>query len=82
MTDEDVRMGFVGFLERLIAAKGHVGRLDWSRYIVAHYLDEEMEEVRRTVARLGGSWAYREWPAFNLELVAGWIETLRRPPAP
>ena len=76
--EEHWRTEFIGFLERLIAFKGRVEDRDWSKFIITHYPDEEIEEMRRTIARLGHSWAYREWPELNLELVAEWVKKLRQ----
>lgn len=41
---------FADFLDRLAA--GNVDDDEWSRFIVTHYSDEFLEEVRRCTARL------------------------------
>jgi hypothetical protein len=75
---EHWRTDFIGFLERLIAVKGRIRAVDWDRFIITHYLVEEVEEMRRTIVRLQHSWAYRDWPEVNLELVASWVKKLRQ----
>lgn len=72
------RIEFIDFLERLIVVKGRVEVVDWNRFIITHYPDEEIEEMRRTIARLQHSWAHRDWPELNLELVAEWVKKLRQ----
>jgi hypothetical protein len=78
MTNETLRSDFADFLERLAACKGRCGMIDWQTFAVNHYHDEEIEEMRRTVVRLGISWAYGDWPEINCELVQGWAKRLRQ----
>jgi hypothetical protein len=47
---ETSRQQFAAFLQRL--ANNEVTLGDWDLYVVAHYLDETLEAVRRDVVRL------------------------------
>jgi hypothetical protein len=75
--NENLNSAFAAFLDRLAATKGQVGSVDWDRYILTHYPDEQVEEMRRTIVRLASSWAGRDWPEFNCELVSGWAKRIR-----
>ena len=77
MPIESWREEFANFLDRLSATRGRVSVRDWQRYVVTHYQDEPIEEIRRTVARLGANWANRDWPDLNCELVSEWAEQIR-----
>jgi hypothetical protein len=44
------RIAFADYLDRL--ASGHESDADWERYVVAHYADEFLEEMRRCIVRL------------------------------
>lgn len=44
------RAAFADFLDRL--AEGRTDALEWNRYIVAHYADPFLEEMRRCTVRL------------------------------
>jgi len=50
MIDRKKRKEFVNYLNKLIA--GHYSKDDWFNYIIEHYVDEELEEVRRNIVRL------------------------------
>ena len=50
MVDYEKREAFINYLNKLI--NGQYSKDDWFRYIVEHYLDEELEEVRRNIVRL------------------------------
>lgn len=50
MIDKEKRKLFVAYLEKLIENKANED--DWFSYIIEHYLDEELEEVRRNIVRL------------------------------
>ncbi|MEZ6142225.1 MAG: hypothetical protein R3B84_16830 [Zavarzinella sp.] len=78
----DVRLEFADFLERLADGRGVCSSIEWGKFIVGHYRDQEVEEIRRSVARLGISWAFREWPDLNLELLRKWSIQLRRSSVP
>jgi hypothetical protein len=78
MPNEPWRLEFADFLDRLVAVKGRVGIADRSKYIVAHYPDEEIEKMRRTIVGLGISWQGRDWPEFNCEMVSGWARQIRQ----
>lgn len=50
MIDHEKRKTFVNYLNKLIA--GQYTKDDWFKYIIEHYIDEELEEVRRNIVRL------------------------------
>jgi hypothetical protein len=50
LIDHKKRKEFIVYLNKLI--KGHYNNSDWLIYIIEHYLDEELEEVRRNIVRL------------------------------
>lgn len=77
MTSEQWRSEFADFLDRLAAAKGHVGTAGWSRFMITHYPDEEIEDMRRSVVRFSINWRSRDWPELNCELISGWAKKLR-----
>ncbi len=78
MSDDSQRLQFADFLDRLAVAKGHWGIGDHGRFVVTHYADDEIEEMRRTIVRLSINWANRDWPEINCELLLGWAKQLRR----
>ena len=54
---------FAEFLARIEA--GDCSREDWERLVIAHYLDEELEDVRVELVRAGlaaGDWQYENVP--------------------
>lgn len=50
--DVSQRKQFADFLDRF-ASQAEFDRDDWERYVVAHYPDTFLEEIRRCVVRLG-----------------------------
>jgi hypothetical protein len=48
----DYRRQFADFLDRLAAGSAHPD--EWSSFVVTHYPDEFLEEMRRCTVRLGG----------------------------
>jgi len=50
MIDHQKREDFVKYLYKLI--KEQYSKDDWFNYIIEHYQDEELEEVRRDIVRL------------------------------
>jgi hypothetical protein len=59
-TDPALRSPFAEFLERL--ASGTATLAHWDAFIVAHYPDERVEDIRRGVVRLFEAWG----PGFSL----------------
>ena len=79
MTETELRSNFADFLDRLAAAKGQIRPADRHTFVLNHFRHKEVEEMRRTLVRLQISWAYREWPDYNCELVQEWARRLRQP---
>jgi hypothetical protein len=50
MKDLKTRLAFADFLERLGTGKTNPG--DWFEYVINHYQDEYVEEIRASCARL------------------------------
>lgn len=50
MIDYEKRKEFVNYLNKLVT--GQYTKDDWFKYIIEHYVDEELEEVRRNIVRL------------------------------
>jgi hypothetical protein len=50
MIDQAKRKVFVDYLQKLIEGDGN--REDWLNFIIEHYSDEQLEEVRRNIVRL------------------------------
>jgi hypothetical protein len=77
MKNDGTRDAFAGFLRRLAAGK--VGGIEWERFIVQHYADEFLEDIRRRVARLtiaqhGGL----QWSDSELAALQQWSRELRQ----
>lgn len=78
MGTEAHRQAFADFLDRI--ARGGDGRDEWCRLVVAHYFDEQLEEIRCRLARLsierdpGGSPA---WQDSDREQLRTWAGLLR-----
>lgn len=71
----DDRNEFAAFLRRL--AGGKVGAIEWNRFVVRHYDDELLEEVRCELGRLviaqeGG----KEWSDSELAALQHWSRQL------
>jgi hypothetical protein len=70
------RADFADFLRRVAA--GGVGAIEWQRFIVTHYHDQLLENVRLQVAKLsmdrdGG----KEWSNSELASLQHWSRQLR-----
>jgi len=78
MPTNPTRTQFADFLRRLAAGK--VKEIEWSRFVVTHYRDPELEEIRRSLGRLcinkagGVQWSDSEFAALQ-----HWSRTLRGP---
>jgi hypothetical protein len=75
MTD-DQRTAFAEFLRRLAA--GAVGAIEWERFVVNHYHDELLEDIRRRTVKLsidrdGG----KEWSESEVAAFQHWSRLLR-----
>ena len=74
------RLSFASFLERLACGEERPG--DWHDHVVTHYLDEELEEVRRELVRLS---IQRDptgsplWVAADRQQFREWATRLRGP---
>ncbi len=78
MTDPDARLAFVRFLDRL--ALGRASREEWQAFVVAHYSDEELEDVRRRCVRLAiNSPTWGEWSAPERDGFRSLAAELERP---
>jgi hypothetical protein len=80
MSELEWRQNFADFLSRLAADFDHEG--EWLRLVVTHYRDEELEGIRRNLARLsiersptGAVYAWQ--PEDRIQMVR-WVEQLRR----
>jgi hypothetical protein len=72
------RIAFADFLRRVAAGK--VKATEWDRFVVQHYVDEELEEIRRNLVRLsidrhGG----KEWSESEVAAMQHWSRTLKIP---
>lgn len=67
---------FATFIGRLIA--GTVGDIEWQRFVVMHYHDTVLEDVRRNVAQLaidrGGS---VQWSDAEIAKLNDWSSLLK-----
>lgn len=74
MTDDaDTRLAFAEFLMRLATGDD----ADWEQYIVAHYADEFLEELRRCVMRLR-NYSYAVWgDQDSNDMLRHWAHALR-----
>lgn len=84
MSAVDWRRAFADFLARLATDSDREG--EWFQLVVTHYPDEELEAIRRELARLsikrnpmGGVSA---WQPEDRKQMVGWAEQLSRPSAP
>ncbi len=50
MIDREQRQAFIGYLYKLV--EGDSSSKDWHNFIIEHYLDEQLEEIRRNIVRL------------------------------
>jgi hypothetical protein len=71
------RISFANFLARL--ANGTNGPLEWEQFIVRHYDDPLLEEIRRqtvelSISRDGG----KEWSNSEIEILQFMFRTLRQ----
>jgi hypothetical protein len=75
MTD-DQRTAFAEFLRRL--ATGTAEAIEWERFVVTHYHDELLEDIRRRTAKLSidrdGS---KEWSDSEVAALQHWYRQLR-----
>jgi hypothetical protein len=70
------RAEFADFLRRVAA--GDEGAIEWQRFIVTHYQDELLENIRRQMVKLsidrdGG----KEWSDSELASLQHWSRQLR-----
>lgn len=50
MIDYQKREDFINYLNKLV--NGQYSKDDWFNHIIEHYLDEDLEEIRRKIVRL------------------------------
>lgn len=74
--DRETREAFADFLRHVAA--GSVRTIEWSRFIITHYRDEVLEDVRRGVSKLvhdrGGG---VQWSESELAKLQHWSRLLR-----
>jgi len=77
MIDHSKRQTFAAFFERL--ASGPPDREDWGEHAINHYLDEQLEAIRRRCVRLSiqAGEPFPRTQEHRLQLRA-WAEELRR----
>jgi hypothetical protein len=70
------RIEFAKFLRRLAA--GSVKEIEWNKFIVTHYSDDRLEEIRRSVVRLAiGQAGAVQWSDSELAALQHWSPELR-----
>ncbi len=77
MIDTEKRKIFTEYLDLLL--KGKCGDAEWQFYVIEHYLDEKLEEIRREVVRLRiVADDSRAFPSTNADKakIKEWIEEL------
>jgi hypothetical protein len=75
------RLEFADFLCRLAA--GTVNAIEWNRFIVPHYSDDRLEEIRRSVVRLRiGQAGAVQWSDSEIAALQHWSRELRGASAP
>lgn len=76
MLDNERRLAFADFLHRV--ATGNIGAIEWNRFVVTHYSDGFLEDIRRRLVRLSierdGS---KEWSDSELAALQQWAGELR-----
>ena len=79
MIDQIKRKAFADILDKF--AEHNANREDWFNYIIEHYVDEELEEIRRNVVRLRIAAGDPEiFPSTNAhrKQLKSWAEELRQ----
>jgi hypothetical protein len=80
MSTSEWRHTFADFLSRLAADSDHEG--EWLRLVVTHYRDEELEGIRRNLARLSieqdPTGAVYAWQPEDRVQMVRWAEQLRK----
>jgi len=83
MSAVEWRRNFADFLSRLATDSDREG--EWSRLVVAHYLDEELEGIRRDLVRLSikrnPTGRVDAWQPEDRTQMVRWAEQLGRPAA-
>jgi hypothetical protein len=76
MANESHRIAFAGFLRRLAA--GRVKAIEWNRFVIQHYPDPELEEIRRSLVRLGiAKNGGMQWSESEVASLQHWYHILR-----
>ncbi len=76
MRMNDHRIAFAKFLRRLVSEQ--INTIEWQKFIVTHYHDEMLEQIRRNVAKLsidrdGGI----QWSDSEIEKLQHWSRVLQ-----
>jgi hypothetical protein len=79
MNAMNYRLEFAAFLQR-VAAHAY-GTIEWHRFVVCHYHDEVLEDIRRKLVKMsidreGG----KEWSDTELAALQQWSRELRSEP--
>jgi hypothetical protein len=72
------RIAFADFLRRLAA--GQANAIEWNRFVVTHYFDDRLEEIRRSLVRLSiGRAGGAQWSDSEFAALQHWSRELREP---